>query len=235
MDADHGYNQIEVEAGEAVDATAFELFNGLWCSNRVLLGMKNGPATFKRNTVVMQGPLLHKKTKSYFDDMFGKALQGDYVALRVVWRLLLRLRHHGWKCNLRRTFWGYERIESVGFIWSAEGIAVANKNVDAMKAMKLPQCLAELRTFLGLANQFRERVPGFTLLVANLTAQTRGSSKSSRLILTPKATIEFENMKAILASPAVLQQFRYNRKTIVYTDALVGTQDGLMAGGLGVP
>jgi len=124
--ADRGLIQIEGEAGEAVDATAFELFSELWCSNRLFLGMKNGPATFKRNAFVMQGMLLHKKTKSYFDDIFGKALRGDYVALRVVWRLLLRLRNHGWKCKLV-------------FIWSAEGIAMASKNVDAMKAMELPQ------------------------------------------------------------------------------------------------
>ncbi|KAF8456191.1 hypothetical protein BGX38DRAFT_66630 [Terfezia claveryi] len=92
---------------------------------------------------------------------------------------------------------------------------------------------------------------GFALLVANLTALTRSrtvlsgsssvgsgsssvGSKSSRLSLTPEAIIEFENMKAILASPAVLQQFQYGRRTIVYTDALVGTQDGMIAGGLGV-
>jgi len=45
VDADRGFNQIEVEAGGAVDVTAFELFNELWCSNRLLFDMKNGPAT----------------------------------------------------------------------------------------------------------------------------------------------------------------------------------------------
>ena len=54
MDADCGFNQIEVEAREAVDATTFELFKELWCSNRLLFGMKNRPATFERNAVVMQ-------------------------------------------------------------------------------------------------------------------------------------------------------------------------------------
>jgi len=42
-DADRGFNQIDIEPGEAVDATTFELFNELWCGNRLLFGMKNGP------------------------------------------------------------------------------------------------------------------------------------------------------------------------------------------------
>ena len=36
--------------------------------------------------------------------------------------------------------------------------------------------------------------------------------------MTPEAIVEFEDMKTVLASLAVLQQFRYDRKTIVYTD-----------------
>ena len=129
---------------------------------------------------------------------------------------------------------GYEQIESVGFVWTAEGISMATKNIDAMRAMKLPQSVTDLPSFLGLANQFRERVSGFAPLVANLTALTRGTSKSRCLVITPEAIIEFENFKAVLASAMLLQQFKYDRKTYVYTDASVVTQDSMVAGSLGV-
>ena len=77
--------------------------------------------------------------------------------------------------------------------------------------------LTELRGFLG---------PGYALIVANLTALTRG--QPGKIKLTPEAIIEFGNIKAVLASP-------YDtRKTIVYTDASVGTQDGTGSGGLGI-
>ena len=38
----------------------------------MLFGQKNGPATLKRNAMIMQEELLEQgKTKSYFDDIIG--------------------------------------------------------------------------------------------------------------------------------------------------------------------
>lgn len=57
----------------------------LWVSTRMLFGMKNGPSTFKRNAIIMQGSLITEgKTKSYFDDLVGKANKGDYDGLLAV-------------------------------------------------------------------------------------------------------------------------------------------------------
>lgn len=49
---------------------------------------------------------------------------------------------------------------------------------------------------------------------------------------TPEAIMEFENLKAVLDSPPVLQQFRYDRPTFVYTDASVKSEE--LPGGLRV-
>lgn len=232
MDADRGFNQI-VMTHEARIGSAFEMLGTLWVSDRMLFGMKNGPATFKRNAAGMQGSLLNVNTKSYFDDILGKCHCSDYQRLREIWlQLLAAMRRHGWKCKLRKCEWGFETIESVGFVWSDKGIGISTKSIDAMQAMRLPASITELRAFLGLANQSRDRVPGYAMMVANLTALTR--TKVNRLLLTPEAIMEFENVKAILALPIILQQFDYSQKTIVYTDASMGTQDGKVAGGLGV-
>ena len=65
---------------------------------------------------------------------------------------------------------------------------------------------------------------------AILFALTRGPDR--KVVATPKAIIEFENLKVVLNSPPVLQQFRYDRPTVVYTDTSVGTAE--LPGGLGV-
>lgn len=236
MDADRGFNQIVMADRESVLCTGFEMMNELWVSTRMLFGLKNGPATFKRNATVMQGELLRQgRTKSYFDEIFGKTGIGEYRKLRELWVDLLKaMRSHGWKCKLRKAAWGFERIESVGFVWSKEGVGMADKSVNAIKAMRLPRSVSELRGVLGLANQFRERVPGYALMVANLTALTRGTNSGKKFTLNPESMVEFENIKAALISPAILRQFDYAKKTIVYTDASAGTQDGLVSGGLRV-
>lgn len=61
-DTDRGFNQIVCdtsdggpngEYGESINSTWFELFHGPWVSIRMLFGQKNGPATFKRNAMIM--------------------------------------------------------------------------------------------------------------------------------------------------------------------------------------
>ena len=85
-----------------------------------------------------------------------------------------------------------------------------------------------MTAFLGLANQFGDRVPRYALIVSHLTSLTR--SKTNKISPTPEAIIEFENVKSAFISPMVLQQLNYNRKTIVYTDASVSTQDASVSG-----
>ena len=259
IDADRGFYQIVCAAddgGESINSTCFELFHRLWVSTRLLFGQKNGPATFKRNAVIMQEELLGWQTKSYFDDIIGKAgvsadVDGnvygrgsvpDFAGLRQTWWRLLELAaRHGWKFKPAKTKWGFSTIETVGFEWSPHGIAVGQKIANAVKNLTFPRSKSELRGLLGLANQFRERIAGYALMVTALTALTRGLER--KVFPTPEALIEFENLKVVLNSPPVLQQFRYDRRTFVYTDASIGSRspnggtddDGLeVPGGLGV-
>ena len=243
-DADRGFYQIVCAAddnGESINSTCFELFHRLWVSTRMLFGQKNGPATFKRNAMIMQEELLAQgKTKSYFDDIIGKAfgVDNDFEGLRRTWRRLLELAaKHGWKFKPAKTKWGFSKIETVGFEWSLQGIGVGQKMTNAVRNLVFPRTKSELRGLLGLANQFRERIAGYALLVTALTALTRGPER--QVVATPEALIEFENLKVALNSTPVLQQFRYDRPTFVYTDVSVGSRGGAdngfdIPGGLGV-
>ena len=126
-------------------------------------------------------------------------------------------------------------IKTVGFEWSPPGIiGIGKKNREAVRNMTFPRNKSELFGVLGLANQFRERIAGYALLVMCLTSLTRGPEK--KIMATPEAVIEFQNLKAVLGSPPVLQQFHYSRATFVYTDASIGSSDGEtdVIGGLGV-
>ena len=236
-DADRGFYQIvcATDTTESVNSTCFELFHRLWVSSRMLFGQKNGPATFKRNAVLMQEELLQdKKTKSYFDDILGKASTFD--DLRTIWVRLLQLAaSHGWKFKPTKTRWGFSTIETVGFEWSPHGIGIGKKNRNAVRSLVFPRTKSELRGLLGLANQFRERIAGYALMVTALTALTRGPEK--KVVATPEALVEFEDLKVALNSPPVLQQFHYDRPTFVYTDASLGSvlpDDTVVPGGLGV-
>jgi transposase InsO family protein len=170
-----------------------------------------------------------KIVKNYFDDIVGGAGKGDWESLRRNKRELLeRCRSHGWKLKPKKEFFGFEELEIVGHVFREGSISVPRHRIDALQRLRYPENATTLKSLLGLANTFRDRVPGFSMRVPNLTALTRMKGK---LTLSPEAIAEVDHLKEYLQSPAVLMCFRPGRETFVYTDASVGFHD--IAGGLG--
>ena len=97
--------------GASINSTCFELFHKSWVSTRMLFGQKNEwscDIQTECHDHIMQEELLEQgKTKSYFDDIIGKASggggdgelsHGDLYGLQGTWRRLLELAaKHGWK------------------------------------------------------------------------------------------------------------------------------------------
>ena len=231
VDADRGFNQVVMDA-ESIDRTGFEMFHQLWVSVRMNFGVISGPATFARNADVMLGELKFgkdQKIKNYFDDIVGGVAAGDWEGLRQSKRELMeKCRKHGWKMKPRKESFGYSELEIVGHVFKDGFISVPKHRLDALQRMRYPGTATLLKSLLGLANTFRDRVPGFSIRVPNLTALTRMKGK---IELSPEAIAEVDHIKEYLRSPAVLMCFQPGRVTYVYTDASVGFHD--VAGGLG--
>ena len=182
--------------------------------------------------------------KNFFDDVIGGAQ--DWSKLLSSFQQLLQCaKRHGWKFKPAKTYIGWEDIEVVGSAYRDGMISMTSKSKAAVAALRPPRTLSEVRSILGLFNQFRDRIPGYALRVQALTHLTRlpkkdapGAGKrsgSTRITMTVEALEELESIKAFLTSPAVLVVFQPSRKTYVYSDASLGSlQPGSsMPGGLG--
>ena len=112
-------------------------------------------------------------------------------------------------------------------------ISIIDKLVDAVHSLRFPRTVTEVRSLLGLFNQFRDRVPEYALRVQALTQLTRhrpsavpppggdpagrDSAKSGPhshaargpITITVEAAEEFRAMQEYLLSPAVLAVFRH--------------------------
>jgi len=231
VDADRGFNQVVMDAG-SIDQTGFEMFHQLWVSVRMNFGVISGPATFARNADMMLGDLKFgekQRIKNYFDDIVGGLAAGDWEALRQSKReLMQKCRAHRWKMKPRKESFGYSVLEIVSHVFKDGFISVPKHRLDALQRMRYPGTATLLKSLLGLANTFLDRVPGFSIRVPNLTALTRQKGK---IELSPEAIAEVDHIKEYLRSPAVLMCFQPGRTTYVYTDASVGFHD--VAGGLG--
>ena len=235
-DADRGFLQV-VQAPSAVRHTGFELFHELYVSERMLFGQINGPSFFELNFNVMARDLKfnQKVVKNFFDDILGGSNSWD--GLLDSWgQLLQQARLHGWKFKPAKTEFGFEEIVAVGARYSGKDgtIAVIDKLVDAVRSLRHPRTVTEVRSLLGLFNQFRDRVPGYALRMQALTQLTPSKNDASRprsITMTIEAAEEFRAMQDYLLSPAVLVVFRHGWRTFVYTDASLGTPS--TPGGLG--
>ena len=242
-DADRGFLQI-VQASDAVRHTGFEMFGQLWVSERMLFGQINGPAFFELNFNVMAHQLkfVDKSVKNFFDDVVGGAQDWPEL-LSSFQQLLLCAKQHGWKFKPAKTYIGWEDIEVVGSAYRDGMVSMTSKSKAAVAAIRPPRTLSEVRSVLGLFNQFRDCIPGYALRVQALTHLTRlpkndasgKRSGSTKVTMTVEALEELEAIKLFLVSPAVLVVFQPSRKTYVYSDASLGSlQPGYsLPGGLG--
>lgn len=245
-DADRGFLQV-VQSPSAIRHTGFELFHELYVSERMLFGQINGPSFFELNFNVMARDLkFHQKVvKNFFDDILEGA--NSWEALLESWgQLLSQAKMHGWKFKPAKTEFGFEEIVAVGAHYSGRDgtIRVVDKLVDAVRALRFPRTVTEVRSLLGLFNQFRDRGPGYALRVSALTQLTRskqsvspvhdkgtGTALPRGITMTVEAVEEFKAMQDYLLSPAVLVVFRHGWRTFLYTDASLGTTSA--PGGLG--
>ncbi len=68
---------------------------------------------------------------------------------------------HGVKLNLSKCAFGQKQVKFLGHIVSEEGCRPDPSNVEAIKTMKPPTNVKEVRRFLGMCGFYRKHVPQF--------------------------------------------------------------------------
>ena len=97
---------------------------------------------------------------------------------------------HGWKFKPGKTEFGFEEIVAVGARYDGRTgtISMIDKFIDAVRALRYPRSVTEVRSLLGLFNQFRDRVPGYALCVQALTQLMRARSAAGSSSATADAS-----------------------------------------------
>jgi hypothetical protein len=178
-------------------------------------GLTNAPAdfTYLMNSVFM--PELDKFVVVFIDDIliYSKNKEEHAEHLRIV---LTRLReHHLYAKFSKRAFW-FEKIQFLGHVLSAKGIAVDPSKLQDILEWKSPTIVHQVRSFLGLAGYCRRFISDFSKIVKPIMELMKNDVKFN---WSPKCNEAFEQLKTLLTTAHVLAQPDIEKLFDVYCDA----------------
>lgn len=218
LDLTSGYHQMPL-AIEGRQFSAFITARGLFQFKRVAFGLKSAPAYFQYTMQVhILKDLVGNICEVYLDDIiiFGET---NVQFLANVEAVLIRLRQAGVLAKPEKSRLGLTEIEYVGHVINNEGISFSKEKLQKVLQFTKPTSIKTLRSFLGLANYFRDHVYGFASLTRPLNKLLTVSKSSKSLkwdILTETA---FDTIRTQIFNCPMLYFVDPKRELFLHTDA----------------
>lgn len=214
IDLRQGFHQIPLDP-ESRRLTAFATPDGLHEYLRMPMGVKNAPSYFQKVMMDILQDLVGVSCEVFIDDIivYGRDQREFLDRLRTV---LERFRRHRLRLKLSKCQFGLSQVEYVGHIVNGDGIALSDRRREALRQIRAPTSTAELRSFLGLANYFRQFVPNYAVVSKPLTALC---SPKVAFRWAEEQETAFQTLKKAACNCQLLSHLDYDRPIILRTDA----------------
>ena len=218
LDLTKGYYQAPLSEASKI-LTAFITPNGLYEWNRVAMGLTSAPGYFQRAMAqeILREHLYHK-CELYLDDIivFGRTEEEFVNNLQAI---LVRLQEHNITVNPDKCHFGLTEVEYVGHTINQEGIHFSREKLQKAINMPRPDTQKGLKSFVGLANYFRDHIRNHSSRVEPLTRLMDGYSPTSRIEWTDITNAAFEDIKKGINECPALFFVDYDAPVHLYTDA----------------
>ena len=218
MDLTKGYFQAPL-AKASRKYTAFTAAGGYYEFLRVPMGAKGSPAYFQYaiSFYVLAG-LLYVISELYIDDILVHA-QTKQEMLKNLKLIFKRLKERRVTLNPDKCIFGCEEIEFVGHTINSEGIKMSDEKKNKILNFNKPKHMKGLKSFIGLANYFRDHIKNHSLIVEPLQRMLSNYRKNKLLKWTEKADIAFKQIKEAISNAPLLYFVNDNAMILVNTDA----------------
>ena len=161
---------------------------------------------------------------SYFDDLiiYTNSLQEHLSYLSTTLETLSKagLRIKLSKCQLVRSM-----VKFLGFSISSAGSSPTPDGVRSVQALKRPESLKQLRSFLGSIGYYRDYIPDFTNIAIPLYDLTK---KHNKFAWNDEANTAWITLKGCLSSNHILIPPQLNKPYFIATDATRQTIAGVL-------
>ena len=211
LDARHGYWQVPLSE-VAIPLTTFMTPWGRYRFLRNPQGLISAGDEFNRQTdCAFEVPNFAKIVDDClaYDADFGSHVEH-------VRQVLTCARQHGITISPKKFEFGVRKVDFCGFHVTEEGFTVDDDKIAAINDFPMPTNRTDLRSFMGLVNQFGE----FTPRLADVMQPLRPLLKTSnKFVWDDTHTGAYTRTKDLLVSPPVLAYFQPGLETRLETDA----------------
>ncbi len=150
--------------------------------------------------------LVYATTKEEFTERLGKLFQ--------------RFRQHNITLNPKKCTFGMEEVEFVGHLLKVDGVHFSAEKRGKVLDFPLPRKQKQLKSFLGLANYFRNHVENLSVLSMPLNDMIIPYKKSGTVVWTPQLEERFRVIQEAVGNCPKLYYVDLNLPIHVRTDAL---------------
>ncbi|XP_073030793.1 uncharacterized protein [Primulina eburnea] len=214
LDLRTGYHQLKVKP-EDVPKTAFRTRYGHYEFTVMPFGLANDPAAFMDLMNRVFKPFLDKFMVVFIDDIlvYSPSEEDHKEHLQLT---LQMLREKELYAKFKKCEFWLKSVTFLGHNISKEGVSVDPKKVETITDWPRPKTVTEIRSFLGLAGNYRKFVEGFSSIAMPLTKLTQ---KNSKFNWSEECEKSFQTLKEKLASTPVLVLPTEDKSFTIYSDA----------------
>lgn len=207
LDLRSGYHQILL-ASEDTFKTAFRTVDGHFEFLVMPFGLSNAPSTFQATMNEVFRECLRRFILVFFDDIlvYSPSLEAHLIHLQTTLEIL---QQHQFFAKESKCSFGVSKVEYLGHIVSAEGVAVDPSKITAILEWPCPNSVTALRGFLGLTGYYRKFVRHYATIAAPLTELL----KTNNFSWSDVAQKSFQKLKDAMVNLPVLRL--PDRKSVV--------------------
>jgi len=210
MDLQWGYNNVRVKEEDEWKA-AFTTHIGSFEPMVMFFGMTNSPATFQAMmNKILRNMINERKVAAFVDDVLvGMETEEGYD--EVVEEVLRQLEENNLYVKPEKYMWKVQKVPFLGVVMGEEEVEIEEDKVEGVLRWPTPQCVKDVRKFLGLANYYRQFVKDFAKVALPMNQLTR---KDKKWKWGEEQQAAFEQLKAVfttrpmLATPELDKEFR---------------------------
>ena len=228
LDLTNGYWQLKLRASDR-PFTAFTIpGKGQFQWITTPQGLMGAPASFSRLMDVILSDA--ENVITYIDDVLVHSRDHRAHIPHLV-SAIDRIGRANLRLNPSKCTFGASEVEYLGHTLTSNGVRPGTDKAAAVRDAPVPHDQKTLKSFLGLANYFRQYVPNFSLRAAPLFLLTRQDSEWKSGPLPPAARTAFTYLRDAISSRPVMAFPRATGRLHLFVDACLGDSNNV--GGLG--